>query len=123
MLHHVKVFHEEGRVFPAHVIVDGEPIKCKRAVFNQGVDEVPELLLVLNSLVDIDSPDTKVLVNIHPGCFDDAMRLVRYELSLHEDFYNQFISSIESGLKDSEINATNIHDIAVNILDRIIGEN
>ena len=121
MFHHVKVYHEEGNVIPTHVIVDGEPIRCKRVVFNQGVDELPEVMLLLNSLVDIDSPDTKVTLGFVPAFLEDAAKMVRHELLLREDFYNGFLSSIESSLREN-LDRTDIHKIAVDVLDRIMGD-
>lgn len=51
----------------------------------------------------------------------DAVKIVRKQLCSDETFYNGFLSSIESALKEAKP-YTSEHDLAKAILDRMIGE-
>ena len=55
-------------------------------------------------------------MNIH-----EAVRTVRDELLKHEDLYYGFLASIESSLSEN-LDITNIHEIAVDVLDRVMGD-
>lgn len=52
---------------------------------------------------------------------EEAVKVLRNELLKHEDFYNGFLASIISAIKDSESNIY-ASEMAENILKRIIGE-
>ena len=51
----------------------------------------------------------------------EALEIVRNELLKAGDFYFGFLASIESALEES-VTCTNIHELAAEILDRIMGE-
>lgn len=119
-LHDVKIYHEKGRVIPTHVEVDGESMPCKGVVFSQSNGSIPTVLLQLNSLVEIDSPDTEVYLHFHPTDVKDAITLLRSELMRDKGLYSGFLSSIESSLKEN-LDRTDIHGFAADVLDRIIG--
>lgn len=119
-LHDVKIYHEKGKVLPTHIEVDGESMPCKSVVFSQSVNTVPTVLLRLNSLVEINSPDTKVYLSFHPTDVKEAITLLQSELMWDKDLYSGFLSSIESSLREN-LDRTDTHDLAADVLDRIIG--
>lgn len=74
------------------------------------------------SPVGLSFPRKQVIVMAHSNDeIKNAVSVLRDELLEADDLYYGFLASIESALQES-IRSTNIRELAIEILDRIIGE-
>ena len=105
---------------PMKIAVNHVPIRAKRIDYHAAVDEIPYVVFEVDSFIDLDVvADAKL--HFIPEDITDANAILRHELLSKGDYYNGFISSVESALMDCGLN-TNVHELAENIVTRIIGD-
>lgn len=118
MLNHVDICGLPGQV---KIKVNNVEVPCKEIEFHAAVNEIPRVTMQL--------PVTKGLFgdlfcqtffSFDEQTLQSSNAVLRNELLRKGDYYNGFLSSIESVLKDREV-GTNIHELAVDIVDRLIG--
>lgn len=123
MLEHVSIKSERTDskwACPMKITVNHVPIRAKRIDYHAAVDEVPYVVFEVDPFMDLDvNADAKL--HFVPEDIADANAILRYELLSKGDYYNGFISSVESALTDYGLN-TNVHELAENIVARIIGD-
>lgn len=102
-------------------IIDGKTIPNVRSVdFHVGVEEVPEFTFNTNGIPDIDVM-SDVAINPSPTNLQEACQIIAHELQKYGDFYNAFVSSVESAIEESP-SGTYCSELADRIVKRISGE-
>ena len=123
MLEHVVIKSERVDskwACPMKITVNDVPVRAKRIDYHAAVDEIPYVVFEVGSFIDMDvNADAKL--HFIPEDIVDANAILRYELLCKGDYYNKFISSVESALADYGLH-TNVHELAENIVARIVGD-
>lgn len=105
---------------PQCFVGDLEIPKVISADFHVSVDEVPTFNFKTIGIPDMEMLGRAVIA-FHPDTVMDAMKVLQYELMHDRTLYDGFLSSIESALNEAKP-YTKEHDLAVAILNRLIGE-
>lgn len=104
-------------------IIDGKTIPRVKAVdFRVAVDEVPTFNFEMTGKPDIDMTG-RVNFDFSPKNLHDACFIVSEELKKHGDFYDSFVSSVQSVIKEVPPGEeTWSNELAKKIVKRISGE-
>lgn len=117
MLNHVDICGLPGQF---KVKVNNVEIPCKDVEYRQTGHGVPEVRMVLPVTQVASDLFCQTFFSFDEQTLQSSNAVLRNELLRKGDYYNGFLSSIESVLKDREV-GTNIHELAVDIVDRLIG--
>lgn len=123
-LHRIQVRSVSDDCLKTECIIDGHEVPCvKSATFSTCAGEVPEFKFETAGIPDIDTMGC-VIFDISPENLRDACFIVSEELKKHGDFYEAFVASVGSVLKDGITWSTdNLMDKkAEEIVNRIFGE-
>lgn len=127
MLAHVKIEQDKENKHIHRVFIDGKQIeKITHLDFQVDPCEIPSVTLNIERMSGIDF-EGQAEVNFlkTPFSVENACKILRDELLKHGDLYNEFLSNIESVLKEEKvmvIMSQTRNEIAEKILNRIIGE-
>ena len=144
---HIKINQPTEDWMGTTVEVDGKRIEKVRSIdYHVGVDEPPEISLEVVGSTEIDLNSEYVTLDISPTNIQEAIEILRYELSkdnprckfygIKNELRKAFIASIESVLnEDNDFGAACIfycnatdgssfdkHRLAEKILDRLLGD-
>lgn len=127
MLANVKIEQDKENKHIHRVFVDGKQIeKITHLDFQVNPQEIPSVTLNIERISGVDF-EGQAEVNFlnNPFNVQTACKILQEEILQHEDLYNGFVASIESALKEQHITGLpfqTTNDIAVKIMNRIIGE-
>lgn len=117
----VKIINSNKRITKTQCYVDDFRIpKVQSVDFHVSLEEVPIFTFKTIGLPDIDMAGD-VSFKFHPRTVVEAVKVVHHELLHDKTFYDGFLASIESALNEAKP-YTKEHDLAVAILNRLIGE-
>ena len=123
---HVEVHQSNITGVGTTVKVDGKKINGVLGVrYEVSAGDVPEVTISKYGTNDLDINCAYIKLDISPQNVMEAVRILRDELLKHGDFYEGFLSSIESSVKEQELQGLPFQpdrEIAEKILKRIIGE-
>lgn len=123
MLANVKIEQDKENKHIHRVFVDGKQIdRITHLDFQVNPLEFPSVTLNIEQMSGVDF-EGQAEVNFlnNPLTVQDACKILREELLKHDDFYDGFVASILSALKETGF-AEDIRDVADRTLKRIIGE-
>ena len=127
MLANVKIEQDKENKHVHRVFIDGNQIeKITYLDFQVNPLEIPQVALNLEVMTGVDF-EGQAEVNFlkAPFSVENACKILRDELLKHGGLYNEFLSNIESVLKEEKvmvIMSQTRNEIAEKILNRIIGE-
>lgn len=127
MLANVKIEQDKENKHIHRVFVDGKQIeKITHLDFQVNPQEIPSVTLNIERISGVDfEGQAEVNFLSNPFNVQTACKILQEEILQHEDLYNGFVASIESALKEQHITGLpfqTTNDIAVKIMNRIIGE-
>lgn len=100
--------------------IDGMEVQAVKSVdFRVAVDETNLFVFEMYGAPDIEMYGD-VVFKFHPETVTDAMHVLQHELMHNSDLRAGFLASIESALNESKP-YTKEHDLAISILNRVIG--
>lgn len=117
----LKVYNKNGMPIPVKVTVNGCDVPVCSIDYRTDIHSIPVFTLEISLFADIEVCDADIQLRFHPDTVKDAVKVLRNEIITDKSVYNGFVSSIESALNEAKP-YTKEHDLAVAILDRIIGE-
>lgn len=120
----VKVVNPNQTWLGTECYINGRKItKVKSVDFHVRVGKNPEFDFEMDSMAEIDMFGD-IRFSFTPKTVEQAIKVLRNELLKHTDFYNGFLASIESSVKEQKpsLPYRNSKGIAEEILKRIIGE-
>lgn len=122
----VKVVNPNNSWMGTHYYINDKEIeKVKSVDFHVGVDEVPTFVFETLGIPNIEMGGN-IRFDFTPKTIIESIAVLRNELLKHSDFYEAFIASIESSLREQDVQGLPFGDtqqeIAEKILNRIIGE-
>lgn len=120
----VKIISPENSFFGTKIYIDDNQIKKVTSIdFHIETNEVPTFTFETLGMPDIDMM-ADVRFSFTPKTVEEAVKVLRNELLKHTDFYNGFLASIESSVKEQQpsLPYRNSKFISEEILKRIIGE-
>ncbi len=118
MFNHVDICGLPGQV---KIKVNNVEVPCKKIDFHAAVNEIPRVTMQLPVAKGLSGDlfcQTFFSFDEHTLLSSNAV--LRSELLKKGDYYNGFLTSIESVLKEHNV-GTNVHDLAVDIIDRLVG--
>lgn len=117
----LKIYTDNYKSFmPTHVEIDNSIIHNVTGItYSKHGGELPQCTIETNCIPDIDAL-ADIKFKFTPETIQEAATILRNVLSSDKEFYDAFVASIKSALKES----ADIDSIAVAkaIADRIIGE-
>lgn len=120
----VKVVNPNQTWLGTECYINGQKITTVKSVdFHVGVGDNPEFDFEMDCMTEIDVFGD-VRFSFTPKTVEQAVKVLRNELLKHTDFYNGFLASIESSVKEQKpsLPYRNSKKIAEEILRRIIGK-
>ena len=129
----VKVVNPNESWLGTEYYIDGNKVNNVKSVdFRVAVDEVPHFTFETLGIPDIEMPGC-VRFSFAPETVQQAMAILRNELSKRGDLYNSFLASMRSAIDDDfwntrethgnelDIGQTDFDEAAKLMLNRIIG--
>lgn len=106
-----------------YYINDQKIMRVQSVDFRVAVNEIPTFDFKMDGIPDIDMFGD-IRFSFIPETVEEAAKVLRNELLKHTDFYNGFLASIESSVKEQQpsLPYRNSKFISEEILKRIIGE-
>lgn len=102
-------------------IIDGKEVPNVKSVdFHTAVEEVPEFTFNTTGIPDIDVMG-RVVINPSPKNLKEACLIVSNELQKHGDFYDAFVTSVRSSIRETPKEMWS-NELAEEIVKRISGE-
>jgi hypothetical protein len=120
MPHTVKVVNNNGKIIPTRVFVDDKEVNVRSVEYHADMDSCPMFVFEIPALTDIEVNHANLRFAFTPQTVTEAVKILRHELQNNPYLAGGFIASIESALMESQ--STTTHDLAVAILNRIVGE-
>lgn len=122
-MNRVQIINKNEGWFGTECLIDGKKVPRLKAVdFHVAVDEVPMFKFETLGRPDIDVKG-RTLFDFSPKNLSDACLIVLEELKKHGDFYNGFIASVKSVLKEGVWESDDlVNKKAEEIVQRITGE-
>lgn len=129
----VKIVNESDSWMGTKCFLNGEELRANSVDFHVGVNESPSFIFEIpesGKVKVLGTPNIDMLgkakFDFTPNTINEAVVIIRNELSKHGDFYNGFLASIESSIIEQNVAALPFGDtqqeIAEKILKRIVGD-
>lgn len=117
----VQIKKESGAWFCPDIFIGNKEItNVKNATFHVGADYVPTFELEIVGIPDIDVM-ADVEIDPSPTNLQEACTMITNELLKHGEFYNSFVASVKSAIKEAP-NEVWGNELAEKIVKRISGE-
>lgn len=133
-LQRVRVVNPDNTWMGTHCYINDEELERVKSVdFHVEVNKPPlfrfEIIssddIIINGATDIDMP-AEIKFGFTPETISESVAVIRNELLKHGEFYDGFLASIESSLREQDVQGLPFGDtqseIAEKILKRIVGE-
>lgn len=117
----IEIKNPNGDCLDIKCLVDGKEVKFVQSVdFHAGVDDVPTFTFNTIGISYIDVMGRAVF-DPSPTNLQEACTMITNELLKHGEFYNSFVASVKSAIKEAP-NEVWGNELAEKIVKRISGE-